>query len=131
MESAHLTNLFTYQGPLKHVDHTHRRPHAVPTGRGNGLGPDNDGSLASIPEDHWRRQKSDQSLATDLAYATHKEAVFRDLLEFAKGFAHKSNYVQRQIRDDLPGQITEEVEEIHKLNVEITRRRAEGVWGLA
>lgn len=131
MESAHLTNLFTYHGPLKHIDHTHRRPHTVPTGRGDGQGGANDGSLHSLPEDHGRRQKSDQSLKTDLVYATHKEDVFRRLLEFAERLVHKSKYVQRQIGDDLPKQIAEEVEEIRKLNVEIARRRAEGVWGLA
>lgn len=134
MESAHLTNLFTYHGPLKHIDHTHRRTGATAGGRGDGLAATSGGrgdGLGSIPEDYHRRRKDDKSLETDLVYATHKQTVLRQLLEFAARMVHKSAYVQREINDHLPKQIAEEVEEIRKLNVEIARRRDEGIWSLA
>ena len=100
-----------------------------PTGRGDGsLGPD-DGSLASIPEDHWRRQYSAEQLMSDLQYATRKHEVLSQLLQFAESMPVKSNHVQRQIRQ-LPAEIAEETEAIRKTNVEIDRRRAAGLWSL-
>jgi hypothetical protein len=100
-----------------------------PTGRGDGsLGPD-DGSLVSIPEDHWRRQYSDEELMSDVQYASHKREVLHQLLQFAESMPVKSEYVQRQIWQ-LPAEIAEETEAIRKTNVEIDRRRADGSWSL-
>ena len=101
-----------------------------PTGRGDGsLGPD-DGSLASLPEDHLRRQYSDQDLVSDVEYASHKREVLRQLMQFAQSMPVKSSHVHRQIDRHLPAEIDEETEAIRKTNVEIDRRRAAGVWSL-
>ena len=101
-----------------------------PTGRGDGtLGP-NDGSLASLPEDHSRRQYSDEELMSDVQYATHKREVLLQLLQFAESMPVKSNHVQRQIARHLPAEIEEETEAIRKTNVEVDRRRAAGLWSL-
>ena len=101
-----------------------------PTGRGDGSGGLFDGSLASVPEDHWRRQYPDEELVSDNEYASHKRDVLRQLLQFAESMPVKSEHVQRQIERHLPAEIAEETEAIRKNNVEIDRRRAEGLWTL-
>ena len=101
-----------------------------PTGRSNGLGGPNDTDLASLPEDHLRRQYSDEALMSDVQYATHKREVLRQLLQFAESMQVKSDHVQRQIARHLPGEIEEETEAMRKTNVEIDRRRAAGLWSL-
>lgn len=98
-----------------------------PTGRGYNLV---EGGLGSLPEDHWRRQKSDGDLVSDVQYATQKRDVLRQLLSYAESMPVKSNHVQREIATGLPQAIEEEAEEIRKTNVEINRRRAEGSWSL-
>ena len=98
-----------------------------PTGRGETTVL---GGLGSLPEDHWRRQKPDGHLVSDVQYATQKRDLLRQLLSYAEAMPVKSNYVQREIASNLPWAIEEEAEEIRKLNVEINRRRAEGSWSL-
>lgn len=102
-----------------------------PTGRGSGLGGLFDGSLASVPEDHRRRQYPDEELVSDVEYATHKREVLRQLLRFAESMPVKSDHVQREITRHLPEAIEEETEAIRKTGVEIDRRHAEGSWSLA
>ena len=86
--------------------------------------------LDSLPEDHLRRQYSDEALTSDVQYATHKREVLQQLLQFAESMPVKSNHVQRQIATHLPAEIEEETEAMRKTNVEIDRRRAAGLWSL-
>ena len=129
MESAHRRELFTYHGPLNHIDHTHRQRHTVSTGRGDGSYSDNDGSLASIPEDYWRRQQTDGSLVSNVEYGIHKRSVLIQLQDFAKSMQIKSEHIRREI-EHLAEEIAGESEAVRKLNVEINRRRAAGSWTL-
>lgn len=101
-----------------------------PTGRGSGLGGLFDGSLASVPEDHLRRQYPDEELVSDVQYATRKREVLLQLLRFAESMPVKSDHVQREIARHLPEAIEEETEAIRKTGVEIDRRHAEGSWSL-
>lgn len=101
-----------------------------PTGRGSGLGGLFDGSLASVPEDHLRRQMPDEELVSDVQYAMHKREVLRQLLRFAGSMPVKSNHVQREIASNLPGAIEEETEAIRKTGAEIDRRHRERLWTL-
>ena len=98
-----------------------------PTGRGETTVL---GGLASLPEDHWRRQRSDEALMSDVQYATYKREVLRQLLQYAEAMPFKSKYVQRQIEMHLPNEIEGETEAMRKTNVEIDRRRAAGLWSL-
>ena len=86
--------------------------------------------LGGLPEDHWRRQYSDEALTSDVQYATHKREVLQQLLQFAESMPVKSEHVQRQIATHLPAEIWEETEAMRKTNVEIDRRREAGLWSL-
>ena len=101
-----------------------------PTGRGNGLGGLFDGSLASVPEDHLRRQLPDEQLVADYQYASQKRGVLRQLLHYAQSMPVKSDHVQREINTHLPEAIAEEAEAMRKTNVEIERRHEEGLWSM-
>ena len=121
LPSAHCRSLFSFQGPLKHVDHSHRRE--VLTGRltfdENGV--ENPG-LGSMTEEDHRRAMSADDLRSNLAFARNKEQLLRALLAGAQAQAHPSSYVRGQIQSVLPDEIQVELAYITKFQNELNRR---------